>query len=128
MKISLVVPTINRVRELERLFRSLIAQREDFEVIVVDQNPDDRLVPLVDSYRKHFPIEHLRASQKGQSRARNIGLRHIQGDIFAFPDDDCVYSDGLLTAVSRLFQDNSRWDGVITRVHPGLPAERAPGP
>lgn len=118
MKFSLIVPTLKRVCETERLFQSLIAQNyKDFEVIVVDQNPDDRLVELVDSYRQYFPILHLRESKRGQSRARNIGFSHVHGDIVAFPDDDCLYSEGLLTKIAQFFGNNPERDGIIARVY-----------
>lgn len=118
MKFSLILPTLNRVYETERLFQSLVAQNhKDFEVIVVDQNPDNRLVELVDSYRQYFPILHLRESKRGQSRARNIGFLHVQGDIVAFPDDDCLYSEGLLTKIDQFFGNNPERDGIITRVY-----------
>lgn len=118
MKFSLIVPTLNRVHETKRLFQSLVAQNyKDFEVIVVDQNPDDRLVELVDSYRQYFPILHLRESKQGQSRARNIGFSHVHGDIVAFPDDDCLYSEGLLTKIAQFFGNNPEWDGIIARVY-----------
>lgn len=118
MKFSLIVPTIHRVHETERLFRSLVVQNYDnFEVIVVDQNPDDRLVELVDFYCQYFPILHLREPKRGQSRARNIGFSQVEGDIVAFPDDDCLYPDELLTQVAHFFDNNPQWDGVIGRVY-----------
>ncbi|MEG4960649.1 MULTISPECIES: glycosyltransferase family 2 protein [unclassified Microcoleus] len=118
MKFSLIVPTINRVHETKRLFQSLVAQDYDnLEVIIVDQNPDDRLVKLVDSYRQHFPILHVRESKRGQSRARNIGFSQVKGDIVAFPDDDCLYPDGLLTLTAQFFDNNPQLDGVIGRVY-----------
>ena len=118
MKFSLIVPTLNRVYETERLFQSLVAQNyKDFEVIVVDQNPDDRLVELVDSYRQYFPILHLKELKRGQSRARNIGFSHVHGDIVAFPDDDCLYSEGLLTKIAQFFCNNPERDGIIARVY-----------
>lgn len=118
MKFSLIVPTLNRVREVARLLQSLVAQDyKHFEVIVVDQNPDDRLVDLVAAYSHHFPILHLREPKRGQSRARNIGFSHVQGDIVAFPDDDCLYSEGLLTRLVQLFEQNAKLDGIITRVY-----------
>ena len=118
MKFSLIVPTIYRVQETERLFQSLIAQDyENFEVIVVDQNPDERLSNLIDHYGHQFPIVHLRESVPGQSRARNIGFSHVSGDIVAFPDDDCVYPDGLLTQISQFFRHYPQWDGVVGRVY-----------
>ena len=46
MRFSLIVPTLNRVKELERLFQSLASQDyPNFEVILVDQNLDNLILP-----------------------------------------------------------------------------------
>lgn len=137
MKISLIMATVGRTKEVKRFLEHLDRQTyHDFELIVVDQNPDDRLVPILEPYKGRFPILHLR-SEKGLSRSRNVGLKHISGDIVAFPDDDCWYPPDLLERVVRFFQEhpnidvltgcskdeegnfsNARWDnsaGPITR-------------
>ncbi len=117
IEFSLVLPTLNRVQELESFFESLLLQNYNkFEVIVVDQNTDDRLVDLIQSYQKHFPILHLRESKRGLSRARNKALQYIQGDLVAFPDDDCIYSNGLLRNVAQFFDQNPQRQGLITRI------------
>ncbi len=101
--ISLIVATIGRVSELERFLTSLENQsHRDFEVIVVDQNPDDRLLPVFNRHA-HMAIQHLR-SKRGLSRARNAGLRAAKGDIIAIPDDDCWYPDQLLASVAAWFE------------------------
>ncbi|MCB0613132.1 MAG: glycosyltransferase [Phaeodactylibacter sp.] len=106
------------MNELERLFQSFLAQDYgDFQVIVVDQNLDGRLDRLIASYQAYFPILHLRESKRGQSRARNIGFKHVQGDIVAFPDDDCLYPEGVLRSASLFFQENPSLDGLIARVY-----------
>lgn len=118
MKFSLIVPTIYRVEETECLFQSLIAQNyKNFEVIVVDQNPDDRLSSLIDKYCHQFSIVHVRELVPGQSRARNIGFSHVSGDIVAFPDDDCIYPEGLLNQISQFFLHHPQSDGVVGRVY-----------
>lgn len=118
MKFSLIMPTIGRVRETERFLQSLVAQkRDDVEVIVVDQNADDRIVPLVAEYGRHFPILHLRETQCGLSHARNIALPKAHGEIVGFPDDDCVYPDGLLGRVAEFFDATPHWAGVVGRVY-----------
>jgi len=129
--VSLIVATISRVTELERLLQSLDAQTcKDFEVIVVDQNPDDRLVP---TFRRHegLRIRHLR-SGRGLSRARNIGLRAAQGDIIAIPDDDCWYRDQLLAAVTEWFEMHPEFDGLFTSMRTAenrvMAPKWAPGP
>ncbi len=78
---------------------SLIEQTHpDFELIIVDQNKDERLLPLVEKYMTFFSIRHIRSSP-GLSRARNVGLQQVRGDVVAFPDDDCWYSKNLLAGV-----------------------------
>jgi GT2 family glycosyltransferase len=100
--ISLIVATLQRVPELDRLLASLEQQSyRDFEVIVIDQNPDNRLVPVLSRHTR-LRIEHLR-SERGLSRARNVGLRVAQGDIVAIPDDDCWYPRNLLSSVVEWF-------------------------
>ena len=43
-EISLILATVGRTDELTRMFESLATQTfSDFEVVVVDQNEDDRL-------------------------------------------------------------------------------------
>ncbi len=100
--VSLIVATVNRGTELERLLTSLDRQTyRDFEVIVVDQNRDDRLVPVL-GVHPGLEIRRVRC-ELGLSRARNAGLRAAKGDIIAIPDDDCWYPDQLLEQVTNWF-------------------------
>lgn len=112
MKYSLILATINRTNEIKRFLASLAEQSyRDFELIVIDQNTDDRLKTIIASYAEEFPIIHLH-SAKGLSRARNVGLQHVTGDIIAFPDDDCWYPRDLLLQVKRLLTEHPEWDGI----------------
>lgn len=100
---SLIVCTVDRNDHLKRLFASLQRQSfRQFEVIVVDQNTDDRLVSLIEPFRAHFPIRHLR-SERGLSKARNVGIQAAHTEFLAFPDDDCWYEPDTLSTVYRLF-------------------------
>ncbi len=102
-RFSLVVATLGRVDELHPLFASLVAQHASVEVILVDQNPDDRLVPVVAAFAPALPIRHVRADVRNSSYARNAGLAHCTGAIVGFPDDDCVYPAGTLDFVDQAF-------------------------
>lgn len=114
MKFSLIVPTINRKEQLDRLLDSLKRQdHRDFEVFVVDQNPEGRLEDILARYRDHLPLTHIWTPTPGAARARNLGLKQADGDMIAFPDDDCWYPDGLLTRVIRYFDENPELDGVF---------------
>ena len=115
MKFSLVMATLGRSVEIERLFNSLVNQTyKNFEVIVVDQNEDDRVVKLVDEFRDRLEFVYLR-SEKGLSRARNVGLKHIHGELVAFPDDDCWYKPDVLEFVARQFLADPELRGLTGR-------------
>lgn len=112
MLVSLVLATIHRTDEVVRLFDSLVLQSySKFEVVVVDQNKDDRLVDIISSYSSKLTIKHTRSSS-GLSRARNAGLKFVQGEIVAFPDDDCWYQVDTIERVVRFFSGNSPVDGL----------------
>ncbi|HLL40550.1 MAG TPA: glycosyltransferase [Rubrobacteraceae bacterium] len=114
---SLILPTIGRREEPERFLASLAAQTfRGFELVVVDQNPDDRLVPVVDAYEDLYPILHLRTKRVGASAARNEGLRYSRSDLVAFPDDDCRYPSDLLEKVARFFDRHPELDGLTGRL------------
>ena len=116
MRFSLILSIIERTDEIQCFLASLCAQTyREFEVIVVDQNPDDRLTPVLDSYADRFPITRLHTETKGASRGRNVGLEHASGDIVGFPDDDCQYPPDLLAAVARFFVSHPARDGLVGR-------------
>jgi glycosyltransferase involved in cell wall biosynthesis len=123
-RFSLIVATVNRHDELSRLLLSLVHQKtHDFELIVVDQNSDDQLAPLLQRWLKDATqrslangdaprLVHLRAVP-GLSRARNLGLEHATGDIIAFPDDDCWYEPTTLAFIDRWFAENPGY-GIVS--------------
>jgi glycosyltransferase involved in cell wall biosynthesis len=109
LRFSLVVATIGRTNELRRLLESLTQQEfSDYEVILVDQNCDDRLQVVLDEFVDRVPLFRI-SSPKGVSSARNNGFQKASGEIIAFPDDDCWYSPGLLKKIDQWFRDHSKY-------------------
>ncbi|MBD1872382.1 glycosyltransferase [Nodosilinea sp. FACHB-131] len=115
MKFSLILATLGRTFQVKTFLESLDQQSyRDFELIVVDQNSDDRLLSLLTPYKNHFSILHLR-SKKGLSLARNVALKQISGDLVAFPDDDCAYTPDLLEEVAHFFKEQPELSGLVGR-------------
>ncbi len=116
MRFSLVLATVNRDEELKRFLKSLKNQtHRNFELIVVDQNLDGRLDTILAAHADDFSIRHLKSAERGASKARNLGLKHVDGDLFAFPDDDCRYPPRLLENVARFFTEHEDMDGLAGR-------------
>jgi glycosyltransferase involved in cell wall biosynthesis len=106
---SLVVSTKGRGQQLEGLLRSLKAQSfRDFDVLVVDQNPDARLEAML-AKDWGFALRRLhRPGDSGASRGRNVGWRASDAEFILFPDDDCWYPSGFLDyAAKRLAETNA---------------------
>lgn len=115
MNLSLVLATYGRANELCRCLESLSAQEDrNFEVLVMDQNPDDRLVDMIERYRKEgLNIRHERLPKPGLSEARNEGVRLASGDIIGFPDDDCWYEPQTVAFIRRAFAEAASLAGVV---------------
>jgi len=115
VRIGLLLATLGRSTEVERLLLTLDAQTyRDFELIVIDQNRDDRLVPILQNYKERLSIVHLRRSMPGLSRNRNEGVKALSSDaeILAFPDDDCWYPSNLLADLASYFTSHKEVDGI----------------
>ncbi|WP_373032449.1 glycosyltransferase family 2 protein [Sulfurovum sp.] len=116
---SLIVATINRYKELETLLKSLKDQTlspDEFEVIVVDQNRQDFLKPLIDEYSLYLNINYIHSDKQGSSLHRNIGLDNAKGSIVCFPDDDCTYYPDTLVNVMNYFKTNESVDCLLGQI------------
>jgi GT2 family glycosyltransferase len=115
MKFSLILATVNRLREFDLFVKSLLEQVEvPVQLIVVDQNASDRLRAHLPEPSPRLEVLYLQ-NAPGLSRARNAALPHVTGDVVAFPDDDCVYEPGTLAMVERLLASNPTLGGVTGR-------------
>jgi glycosyltransferase involved in cell wall biosynthesis len=111
--VSLIVATRWRSTEVRRLLDSLVAQTfKAFDVIVVDQNEDERLAPMLQEYSKKLTIRHVRSAKSGHSAGSNVGLKICRGDVVGFPDDDCWYAPDLLRRVVVMFETHPEWNGI----------------
>jgi glycosyltransferase involved in cell wall biosynthesis len=111
--VSLIVATRWRSTEVRRLLDSLVAQTfKAFDVIVVDQNEDERLAPVLQEYCKKLTIRHVRSATSGHSAGSNVGLKICTGEIVGFPDDDCWYAPDLVRRIVTMFDTHPEWNGV----------------
>jgi GT2 family glycosyltransferase len=101
---SVVVPTQNRPRRLERLLAALRAQDQPpdtFEVIVVDDGSGPATARVLEQElgRGGLRLRVVRNERaQGAAAARNTGWQTAKAPLIAFTDDDCRPAPGWLSA------------------------------
>ncbi|MFO1431112.1 MAG: glycosyltransferase family A protein [Candidatus Competibacteraceae bacterium] len=105
-KIAVIIPCFNAERYIVAAVRSVLAQDWPYlEVIVVDDGSSDRSTERV---RDIFPdVTLLQQTNQGVAAARNLGIRHSQGDWIAFLDADDIWLPGKLQAQWQLLSAQS---------------------
>lgn len=77
MKFTLILATLGRSDEVRRMLESLKRQSyQDFEVVLIDQNSDNRVFKLYKEYCDSFQINYIRTQEKGLSHARNLAIQY----------------------------------------------------
>ena len=115
--VSFVLATCGRTKEVLEWIVSAVKAATvagvDVQLIVADQNDDDRLVPVLAHVPAEWELVHAKIREKGVCAARNLVLDRVKGHIVAFPDDDCLYGAGVLKEVVRQFSGNAVCDVVV---------------
>ncbi len=108
--ISVIIPTYNRARYLQRAIDSVLDQTHlPDELIIVDDGSKDNTAEIVDDVtsRATFPMHFLRQENKGASSARNLGIQHALGDILCFLDSDDWWDTKKIELQLPLLLENS---------------------
>lgn len=133
--VSVVIPTFNRRRLVERALASVAAQtRAADEVIVVDDGSTDGTGDLVQA--RFSEVKYLFQENRGVSAARNRGIREAAGEWIALLDSDDEWlpeklerqlSVGLVKPGRLLIHCDELWYRNGRRVNPGLRHKKAGG-
>jgi cellulose synthase/poly-beta-1,6-N-acetylglucosamine synthase-like glycosyltransferase len=87
-KISIIIPTFNSAKVLQKCLESLTKQTVNSgacEIIVVDDGSTDGTKDIVAKY----PVKYIYQQNSGPAAARNNGVNQAQGEIVLFTDADC---------------------------------------
>ncbi len=109
-KVSIIVPCYNQSLYLQKAIESLQAQTlKEWECIIVDDGSTDNSVEIAMNMALNDPrICVLQKSNGGSGSARNMGLKHAQGQYIQFLDaDDSMDSEKLARQVADMEQCGS---------------------
>ena len=101
-RISIITPSLNQSRYIERTIRSVVTQDyPDLEYLVVDGGSSDGTVELLKQYGSR--IRWISEKDRGQSHAVNKGLALATGEVCGFLNADDLYEPGALRRVGEFF-------------------------
>lgn len=105
-KVSIILPTYNMARTIERAIDSVFSQTyQNLELIIVDDGSKDNTYPIVKEIlnKNKKEIQYLYQENQGRSAALNKGIEHSTGDYLAFLDaDDTLTKDSIESRLNFL--------------------------
>ena len=106
--VSIIVPARNEEANIERLVRSLAAQQGVREILVVDDQSEDRTREILEALRAEAPllrvftVDSLPEGWLGKAYAVSLAAREATGDWLLFTDADTEHLPGSLAALLEL--------------------------
>jgi glycosyltransferase involved in cell wall biosynthesis len=106
--VSIIVPARNEEANLECLVRSLAAQRGVREILIVDDQSEDRTLEILETLKAEVPllrvlhIDSLPEGWLGKTYAVTVAAREAEGEWLLFTDADTEHLPGSLSAVLEL--------------------------
>ena len=136
LRLTVVVATYNRAESLVRClesFRTQSAPREEWEVVVVNNNSKDdteeRFAEFVTA-NPDLPVRMVREERQGLSHARNCGMAAAQGHYIAIIDDDETVNGDFVRGYIDFFDSHPKVVAAGGRIVPcyeqGRPAWISP--
>jgi len=99
MSLSIIIPTFNESRLIERTLQSLKQRAGEAEIVVVDGESTDNTVALASKY-----VRVIR-TKRGRGRQLNAGVAATSGDILLFLHADTLPDAGGIDELVAVMQD-----------------------
>ncbi len=105
MKITVVMTAYNEENYLPKALTSVFSQinfpKENYEVIVVDNNSTDKSAQIA----KNFGARVISETKQGYVFALAKGMNQAKGEIIAATDSDTVVAEDWLSQIAKSFED-----------------------
>ncbi len=108
-KISVIIPSYNKVAFIEKTLQSLVDQKyPSFEIIIRDGGSTDGSVEIIKKFASNYLnlIRWVSQKDKGQVDAINSGIRKATGEIVTYINADDILKKDALLRVGEVFSKN----------------------
>ena len=90
--VSVIIPTYNRAGVIKETINSIINQTySNFEIIIVDDGSTDNTGDIIKTFQDDRIKYYWKKNTGLPSKARNVGLKHVNGEFIAFLDSDDIW-------------------------------------
>ena len=118
--LSIIVPCYNSQDYMDRCLESLLVEKENVEILIIDDGSTDRTAQIADDYAREYPqtIRVIHQENRGHGGALNTGLQHAQGIYLKVVDSDDWLDEGAyrrtLAALENLHRADDPADMILT--------------
>lgn len=111
MRLSIVTPSYNQGRYIERTIQSVLDQGyPELEYWVIDGGSTDETLDIVRQYEDR--LQWISEKDKGQGDAVNKGFQRATGDVIGWLNSDDTYTPGAFEKVMKVFNERPEVDFV----------------
>ena len=119
MQVSIVIPTYNRMKDVDECLDSVIVQTIlPKEVIIVDDSEDNEIENFIEQRKYEFKekdivLRYIRNKrERSLTIARNIGIENATGNIILFLDSDVIIDEDYIKEILKIYKENPDAFGV----------------
>lgn len=106
MKSSIIVPVYNLEKYIGECIESLLRQKGEIEIILVDNNSTDGSRGIIEEYaKKDKRIKLIEEKKWGAAAARNAGVKAATGKYLWFVDGDDWIEEGAIEKLERTVRE-----------------------
>lgn len=114
-RITVFIPTYNRVNYLPILFESLkIQEYKLFEVLIIDDGSTDETKALIDEWNEkgNFKIRYIYQENSGKNVAYNRAIDEVETELFLEIDSDDYFLPNALSVVIEAWDNKSKENNI----------------
>ena len=117
MKFSVVIPTKDRLTDLQKCIQSLISQTmRPKEIIIIDGSSTkiiEEYFKILQSY-SGILFKYVKQKEGKFGRAKNLGVAETEGDVILFVDDDVVLDNRHIEELNEVYdRDTDHLVGAV---------------
>lgn len=106
LKISVMIPAYNEEKGIVKTIESCLNQsRKPDEIIVINDGSTDKTPELLKKYTGRIKVVNLKKNTGNKSKAQEIGLKFVTGEIFITADADTKLDSKFIENILKSFKE-----------------------